>query len=98
MDAPFSPDSYTIVDKETVGKSRKSSNHDELRRFGKHLERLILKKGYSSPYDFWVQVAGDEMARASLNYIIAGKREPKLLTILTLANLLEISPSDLLNY
>lgn len=79
-------------------KTEKSRNLQELRRFGKHLEALILKAGYSSPYEFWVQKAGDEMARASLNYLIAGKREPKLLTLTLLADLLEIPPSELLNF
>lgn len=81
-----------------MGKKKKINNNEELRRFGRHLENLILKQGYSSPYDFWVQTAGDEMARASLNYLIAGKREPKLLTLRLLANLLEVSPAELMDF
>lgn len=81
-----------------MGKKKKTNNNDELRRFGKHLENLILKKGYSSPYDFWVQTAGDEMARASLNYLIAGKREPKLLTLILLADLLEVPVAELIDF
>lgn len=79
-------------------KKEKSKNLQELQRFGRHLESLIKKAGYSSPYDFWVQKAGDEMSRASLNYLIAGEREPKLLTLILLADLLEISPSKLLDF
>ncbi|MBX3032599.1 MAG: helix-turn-helix domain-containing protein [Bdellovibrionaceae bacterium] len=81
-----------------MGKKRKLNNNEELRRFGKHLEGLILKQGYSSAYDFWVQTAGDEMARASLNYLISGKREPKLLTLILLADLLEVSLSELMDF
>ena len=99
MDAALFCDSYTIVDEGKLAKKRgKPKNSEELRRFGRHLEALIGKSGYSSPYDFWVQKAGDEMARASLNYLIAGKREPKLLTLILLADLLEISPSELLDF
>lgn len=81
-----------------MNKKKKSRQTEELRRFGKHLERLIVKKGYKSPYDFWIQKAGDEMARAGLNYLIAGKREPKLLTLILLADLLEVTPAELLDF
>lgn len=99
MDAAFFPDSYTVVGEGKMAKKKeKSKNLQELQRFGRHLESLIKKAGYSSPYDFWVQKAGDEMSRASLNYLIAGEREPKLLTLILLADLLEISPSKLLDF
>lgn len=98
MDARFFRDSYTGVDEGHLAKKRKQHDNQDLRRFGRHLESLILKKGYTSPYDFWVQTAGDEMARASLNYLIAGKREPKLLTIILLAELLQIEPCELLSF
>ncbi len=98
MDARFFLDSYTSVDEGTLGKKRKSKNNEDLRRFGKHLGTLILQQGYSSPYDFWIQKAGEDLSRASLNYLIAGKREPKLLTLLLLAELLEVSPADLLEF
>ena len=77
---------------------KKTRHNEDLRRFGRHLENLILEKGYASPYDFWIQKAGDEMARAGLNYIIAGKREPKLLTLILLADLLEVTTAELLDF
>lgn len=77
---------------------RKTSDSETLRRFGKHLGRLIQERGYASPYDFWVQEAGEEMSRASLNYILAGKREPKLLTVLLLARLLRVPSQQLLDF
>lgn len=98
MDARFFPNSYTDVDEENLGKKKKSKNTEDLKRFGKHLEKMILQKGYSSPYDFWIQKAGEDMARAGLNYLIAGKREPKLLTLLLLADLLEVAPAELLDF
>lgn len=38
------------------------------------------------------------MARASLNYLIAGKREPKLLTLILLADLLEVPVAELMDF
>lgn len=69
-----------------------------LRAFGQHVDRLIKKRGYKSAYDFWVNRAGDHISRAALNYILAGKNEAKLLTLRTLANLLDIDSKDLLDF
>ncbi len=90
--------SYTCVDGDNLELKKKLSDSETLRRFGKHIRLLIQKRGYSSPYEFWVQQAGEEMSRASLNYILAGKREPKLLTILTLARLLRVPPHELFEF
>lgn len=98
MDALFFSDSYTKVDEDELKKKRKLNNNDELRKFGKHLEGLILKQGYTSTYDFWIQTAGEDISRAGLNYLITGRREPKLLTLILLADLLEISPSDIMDF
>lgn len=81
-----------------MGTSRKLNGNKRLKDFGRHIEGLILSKGYSSPYDFWIKCAGDEMSRASLNYIISGVREPKLLTILLLMQLLEVTPEEFFNF
>lgn len=86
------------MDEDNLVNKKKTRHNDELRKFGKHLESLILEKGYASAYDFWIQRAGDEMARAGLNYIIAGKREPKLLTLILLADLLEVTTAELLDF
>ncbi|MGE0633060.1 MAG: helix-turn-helix domain-containing protein [Pseudobdellovibrionaceae bacterium] len=81
-----------------MGTARKSNNNKRLQEFGRHLESLILKKGYSSPYDFWIRQAGDDISRASLNYILAGKREPKLFTLILLMELLDVTPQELFNF
>jgi hypothetical protein len=83
---------------EGVAQKKKSNDDEVLRRFGRHVARIIERRGFASPYDFWVQRAGDKMSRASLNYILAGKREPKLKTILLLARLLKVSPRDLIDF
>lgn len=81
-----------------LAKNSKRNNEAQLKRFGKHLAKLIESQGYKSPYEFWIEKAGDDISRASLNYIVAGKREAKLLTILKLAENLEISPGELLKF
>ena len=69
-----------------------------LRDFGQHVKRLIESKGYKSPYDFWIKKAGDELSRASLNYIVAGQADTKLLTLRILAKLLSVETKDLLDF
>ncbi len=76
------------------------SSKDEvwLAKLGRHIEGLILAGGYSSVYDFWVQKAGDDVSRATLNYIIAGKTDPKASTLRMIARLLGVKPSCLLDF
>lgn len=69
-----------------------------LKAFGAHLERLIKERGYESSYDFWINVAGDDISRSGLQYIISGKREPKLSTIKILYDLLDIEPGKLFEF
>lgn len=63
---------------------------DYNRTLGLHVQELIKSKGYKSVYDFWVNRAGDEVSRATLNYLTAGKGDPKLSTLRLVAELLEI--------
>ncbi len=79
-------------------KARTRIDESYLRAFGQHVEKLIKRKGYKSPYDFWIKKAGDDLSRATLNYIVTGKKDTKLLTIRTLANLLGLDPKDLLDF
>lgn len=78
--------------------TKKLNNDKRLKEFGRHLESLIHKKGYASAYDFWIRHAGDDISRASLNYILAGKREPKLLTLVLLMKLLDVTPQELFKF
>lgn len=82
----------------TSKKTRKSKNAKHLEAFGRHLEGLIRKKGYSSAYDFWIKKAGDDLSRASLNYILKGEREPRLITLLLLMDLLNVTPDQLFSF
>jgi hypothetical protein len=74
------------------------ADQDWLKRFGKNVEELILKRGFKSPYDFWVNKAGDDLSRAALNYIVAGRTDPKATTLRVLAKLLDVKPSKLIDF
>jgi hypothetical protein len=66
-----------------------------LKKLGKRIESLIIERGYRSPYDFWIQSAGDYISRSALNYLIAGRYDPKVTTLRTLARLLGVSLAKL---
>lgn len=65
---------------------------------GANIEKQILKKGYKSAYDFWIQEAEDSISRATLNFILVGKTDPKITTLREIARLLELKTSDLLDF
>jgi transcriptional regulator with XRE-family HTH domain len=69
-----------------------------LANLGKHIEALIREKGYDSVYDFWIQKAGDDVSRATLNYIVAGKTDPKATTLRLIARLLGVKPSRIFDF
>ncbi len=69
-----------------------------LKRLGKHIEQLIQKKGYESPYEFWLEKVGDEMSRTTLNYVLTGKFDSKVSTLKKLADNLGVSLSELVNF
>jgi hypothetical protein len=63
---------------------------------GKRIQKLILEKGYSSIYDFWVNAPFDgELSRATLNSIVKGKTDIKITTLSKIAYALEIELCDL---
>jgi hypothetical protein len=68
----------------------KNSRSEYNRELGVHVEALIKTGGYKSIYDFWINRAGDHISRASLNYLVAGRGDPKLSTLRIVAELLEI--------
>lgn len=65
---------------------------------GKRIEKEIKKQGYASVYEFWIEVAGDHISRAALNYIVAGQTDIKLTTLMMVAKLLKIKARDLLDF
>lgn len=81
-------------------KKGKRSKEDErwLQALGDHLQKMLKERGYKSHYDFWVQVAGDDISRAALNYILNGRVDVKATTLKKFANLLEVEPKELFNF
>ena len=75
-------------------KSKSKKDDEWLRAFGKRLEKLILSRGYNSVYDFWKQEGRKYMSRASLNYMVAGKVDPKLSTVRMVLNSLSFSAAE----
>jgi len=78
------------------GKTKSEENFQK--ELGKRLEKEIKKSGYSSPYEFWIEKAGDHVSRATLNYILTGKTDVKITTLMTLAKLLKVKTKDLLDF
>ncbi len=73
-------------------RSKPESENLFLRKLGKHIESIILERGYNSAYDFWVRKASDHISRAALNYLLAGETDPKISTLRLLARLLNVPP------
>ena len=68
-----------------------------LSSLGSHIEKLIEKEGYSSPYEFWIN-ADIGISRTTLNYILRGKVDVKVCTLRKIALALNVRPNDLLNF
>lgn len=74
-----------------------SKNREKwLKMLGKNISLLIAKKGYKSPYEFWIERLGDDISRASLNYILNGEVEMRIGTLKAIADALEVDPSEIL--
>lgn len=69
-----------------------------LKALGKNVQRIMKEKGYETPYDFWINRAGDELSRAAINYIVTGESDPKATTIRALARLLGVEPRELFDF
>lgn len=78
--------------------SKSKADEEWLRALGRHIEKQILKKGYASVYDFWINKAGDHISRATLNFLLVGKAEPKITTLRLIARLLGVKLSTLLDF
>lgn len=78
--------------------NRKRNKGDEkyFIALGKRVADLIEKKGYRSPYAFWLEHGDDGLSRSSLNYLINGRIDPKLSTLRRVAEGLGIKVEDLL--
>jgi hypothetical protein len=77
--------------------SAKSRKNDKwLKQLGENINQIILDKGYRSPYEFWVEKVGDDISRAGLNFILAGKRDPRITTLKLLGEALNVHIEDML--
>jgi len=77
----------------------KSRQHDKwLKSLGQRIEGLIHKKGYKSVYDFWIQKGEDKFTRSTLNYIVAGKTDPKATSLHAIAKQLGVSTKELFDF
>lgn len=76
----------------------KRTNDDEkwLKSLGKRISALIKKKGYSSPYDFWIHTVGDSMSRSNLDYILKGQVDVRVTSLKKIAEALDTTPQQLI--
>lgn len=79
-------------------KSKRSPDDEKwLKSLGKHISQLIEKKGYQSPYDFWVNALGDvSLSRSNLDYILKGQVDVQATTLKKLAEALDIPVQNIL--
>lgn len=77
---------------------KRKTENPWLKRLGKHIEAVMRKKGYDSPYEFWLEKVGDEMSRTTLNHVLTGKYDPKTSTLKKLADSLGMSLSELVDF
>lgn len=99
LDASAVSNSYTVLDgfEELVERKRRGKTDERyFSALGKRVELLISKKGYKSPYAFWLEHGEDGLSRSNLNYLINGKSDPKISTLRRIAEGLEIELSELL--
>lgn len=66
-----------------------------LAALGCHLDKLIKRKGYSSPYEFWLE-SDIDISRTTLNYVLRGQMDVKATTLKKIASALELEIDDLL--
>lgn len=80
-----------------MARQRRGTLDDKyVKALGKRVSELIEKKGYKSPYSFWLENGDEGLSRSNLNYLINGKSDPKLSTLRRVAEGLEIELTDLL--
>jgi transcriptional regulator with XRE-family HTH domain len=80
----------------SAGKTK--SDAEWLKNLGNHIHQLILEAGHKSSYDFVNQIAGDDISKSGLNFIINGESDPKATTLKALAKHLGVKPSELFNF
>lgn len=81
-------------------KSKRAPDDEKwLKSLGKHISKLIKKKGYESAYNFWVQALGDaSLSRSNLDYILKGQVDVQASTLKKIADGLEVPVHQLLKF
>lgn len=81
-------------------KSKRAPDDEKwLKSLGKHISKLIKKRGYESAYDFWVQALGDaSLSRSNLDYILKGQVDVQATTLKKIADGLEVPVHQLLKF
>ena len=83
----------------TTKKSRiKKEDSAWLSALGRHIHSKILEKGFKSPYEFWVEALGDQVSRASLNYVLNGSVDVRATTLRRIAEALEMDHQEIFNF
>lgn len=79
-------------------KNKRKKKRSVIKALGEHINKIIIQKGFKSPYDFWIQALGEDVSRASLNYILKGSVDVKATTLKKIADALEIDAQEILNF
>jgi hypothetical protein len=83
----------------TTKKSRiKKEDSAWLSALGRHIHSKILEKGFKSPYEFWIEALGDQVSRASLNYVLNGSVDVRATTLRRIAEALEMDHQEIFNF
>lgn len=94
--------SYNRLDKRfgvTLKNINGSKSHELwLKSLGSHISELIKKKGYTSPYELWIERGEGMVSRATLNNVIQGKRDHKITSLRNIAKMLNVPLKDLLDF
>jgi hypothetical protein len=76
--------------------ARNKKTEKWLKDLGRKINQAILDKGYRSPYEFWIEKIGDDISRSGLNFILAGKRDPRITTLKLIGDALGIRIEEML--
>ena len=80
-----------------MAKIKTTKDEKWLKDLGENIKIAILKCGFKSPYEFWINTKiGDCITRAGLNRIITGQSDTKITTLKHIAKALKVNICDLL--
>ena len=75
---------------------KSKSVQNKINKIGINIEKAIKSKGYTSIYDFWINNP-KPVAKSTLHDIVSGKSDPKISTLISLAESLNIDLCDLID-